>query len=42
MAPSFHDDITELLAKLPADYFTVVFEITERGMVEEQNALEEF
>ncbi|MEX2943574.1 cyclic di-GMP phosphodiesterase [Serratia fonticola] len=41
-APSFHDDITELLAKLPTDYFTVVFEITERGMVEEQNALEEF
>jgi sensor c-di-GMP phosphodiesterase-like protein len=40
--PSFHDDITELMAKLPTDYFTVVFEITERGMVEEQNALEEF
>lgn len=41
-APSFHDDITNLLAKLPTDHFIVVFEITERGMVEEQNALEEF
>lgn len=41
-APSFHDDITELLAKMPTDHFMVVFEITERGMVEEQNALQEF
>ncbi|MGL5384513.1 MAG: cyclic di-GMP phosphodiesterase [Serratia sp. (in: enterobacteria)] len=41
-APSFHDDITELLANMPTDHFMVVFEITERGMVEEQNALEEF
>ena len=41
-APSFHDDITGLLARLPTDHFIVVFEITERGMVEEQNALEEF
>lgn len=41
-APSFHDDITELLANMPINHFTVVFEITERGMVEEQNALEEF
>lgn len=41
-APSFHSDITDLLAKLPKDHFTLVFEITERGMVEEQNAIEEF
>ncbi len=41
-APSFHDDITDLLAALPEDHFTVVFEITERGMVEEKNAIEEF
>ncbi|CAM4149160.1 cyclic di-GMP phosphodiesterase [Serratia silvae] len=41
-APSFHDDIIELLAEVPTNHFTVVFEITERGMVEEQNALEEF
>ncbi len=32
----------ELLAQLPGDYFTLVFEITERGMVEEESALAEF
>lgn len=41
-APSFHHDVYELLAQLPGDYFTLVFEITERGMVEEANALTEF
>ncbi|ANJ99586.1 cyclic di-GMP phosphodiesterase [Serratia plymuthica] len=41
-APSFHQDVYELLAQLPSDYFTLVFEITERGMVEEANALAEF
>lgn len=41
-APSFHHDVYELLAQLPGDYFTLVFEITERGMVEEGNALAEF
>lgn len=41
-APSFHHDVYELLAQLPGDYFTLVFEITERGMVEEGNALTEF
>lgn len=41
-APSFHHDVYELLAQLPGDYFTLVFEITERGMVEESNALAEF
>jgi len=40
--PSFHDDVSKLLAKLPDDYFTLVFEITERGMVEEENAQTEF
>ncbi|MFC0225439.1 cyclic di-GMP phosphodiesterase [Serratia aquatilis] len=40
--PSFHDDVTHLLARLPPDHFILVFEITERGMVEEQNAVEEF
>ncbi|MGO4742698.1 cyclic di-GMP phosphodiesterase [Serratia quinivorans] len=41
-APSFHHDVYELIAQLPGDYFTLVFEITERGMVEEGNALAEF
>lgn len=41
-APSFHQDVYELLAQLPGDYFTLVFEITERGMVEEESALAEF
>ncbi|CAI2497640.1 phage resistance protein [Serratia ficaria] len=41
-APSFHQDVYELLAQLPPNYFTLVFEITERGMVEEDNALAEF
>ncbi|QIC87996.1 cyclic di-GMP phosphodiesterase [Serratia liquefaciens] len=41
-APTFHHDVYELLAQLPGDYFTLVFEITERGMVEESNALAEF
>jgi sensor c-di-GMP phosphodiesterase-like protein len=41
-APSFHEDITNLLAALPDDHFTLVFEITERGMVEEKNAIAEF
>ncbi|AHG18698.1 phage resistance protein [Chania multitudinisentens RB-25] len=41
-APSFHDDVSQLRAKLPGDYFTLLFEITERGMVEEENALAEF
>lgn len=41
-APSFHQDVYELLAQLPGNYFTLVFEITERGMVEEGSALAEF
>lgn len=41
-APSFHDDVTDLLARLPQDHFILVFEITERGMVGEQNAVEKF
>lgn len=41
-APSFHHDVYELLAQLPGNYFTLVFEITERGMVEEGSALAEF
>ncbi|CAI0698094.1 cyclic di-GMP phosphodiesterase [Serratia entomophila] len=41
-SPSFHQDVYELLAQLPGDYFTLVFEITERGMVEEESALAEF
>lgn len=40
--PSFRDDVSGLLAKLPDNYFTLVFEITERGMVEEEHALAEF
>lgn len=30
------------MTQLPGDYFTLVFEITERGMVEEESALAEF
>lgn len=41
-APSFHQDVCELSRQMPGDYFTLVFEITERGMVEESNALVEF
>lgn len=41
-APSFHQDVYELLSQLPEDYFKPVFEITERGMVEEKSALVEF
>ncbi len=41
-APSFHDDVSGLLSKMPNNYFTLVFEITERGMVEEEHALAEF
>lgn len=40
--PSFHQDVYELLAQLPCNYFRLMFEITERGMVEEKNALAEF
>ncbi|HEI8866403.1 cyclic di-GMP phosphodiesterase [Serratia sp. AKBS12] len=41
-APSFHQDVRALLAQLPEDHFTLVFEITERGMLEEKSALAEF
>jgi len=37
-----HQDVYELLAQLPCNYFRLMFEITERGMVEEKNALAEF
>ncbi|KFK93214.1 MULTISPECIES: cyclic di-GMP phosphodiesterase [unclassified Serratia (in: enterobacteria)] len=41
-SPTFHDDVSQFLAKLPDNYFTLVFEITERGMVEEENAQAKF
>jgi EAL domain-containing protein (putative c-di-GMP-specific phosphodiesterase class I) len=40
-SPSFHQDVYELLAQVP-EHFILVFEITERGMVEESNAMAEF
>ncbi|WON75579.1 cyclic di-GMP phosphodiesterase [Serratia sp. UGAL515B_01] len=41
-ARSFHDDVNDLLTRLPQNHFVLVFEITERGMVEEKNAVKEF
>lgn len=39
---SFRDDILNLLAQFPREHLTLVVEITERGMVEEKNAKDEF
>ncbi|MEB6335351.1 cyclic di-GMP phosphodiesterase [Serratia rhizosphaerae] len=41
-APSFHQDVLELLTQLPQHDLTLVFEITERDMVEEDCAQQEF
>lgn len=40
--PGFHQDVLELLTQLPQHDFTLVFEITERDIVEEDCAQQEF
>ncbi|QQN35282.1 cyclic di-GMP phosphodiesterase [Rahnella aceris] len=39
---SFHDDVMNFIEALPENAFQVVFEITERGMIDTQGALREF
>ncbi|QMV51137.1 cyclic di-GMP phosphodiesterase [Ewingella americana] len=39
---SFRDDVMDFLFAMPKDYFQVVFEITERGMVDNESAMREF
>lgn len=41
-APSFKDDILAFAASLPAHHFQVVFEITERDMLQEKEAMNLF
>lgn len=40
--PDFERDVEHFISRLPPGYFNVVFEITERGMVETADALEKF
>lgn len=40
--PAFADDVKALQRQMPADFFTLVFEITERGMVEDPDAVAKF
>ncbi|MGG7668336.1 cyclic di-GMP phosphodiesterase [Yersinia sp. J1] len=40
--PTFREDVLSLLARLPLDTFDPIFEITERGMVEEEQAISQF
>jgi len=39
---SFRDDVMKFLQMLPEDYFQIVFEITERGMIDNESAMREF
>ncbi|EPN8540674.1 EAL domain-containing protein, partial [Yersinia enterocolitica] len=39
---NFRKDVTQMLQQLNTDVFSPVFEITERGMVEEELAIEQF
>ncbi|WP_232776708.1 cyclic di-GMP phosphodiesterase [Rahnella sp. AA] len=39
---SFHDDVMNFIEALPENAFQVVFEITERGMIDTEDALREF
>jgi len=39
---SFRDDVMNFLSAMPEDHFQIVFEITERGMIDNENALREF
>jgi len=39
---SFHDDVMNFIEALPENAFQVVFEITERGMIDTEGALREF
>lgn len=41
-APSFKQDIMEFAASLPSHHFQIVFEITERDMLQEKQAMEIF
>lgn len=40
--PSFRDDVMDFMFAMPKDYFQVVFEITERGMIDNESAMREF
>jgi sensor c-di-GMP phosphodiesterase-like protein len=40
--PKFEQDVEQFIRQLPPGHFNVVFEITERGMVETEDALEKF
>ena len=39
---SFHDDVLNFIEALPENAFQVVFEITERGMIDTEGAMREF
>lgn len=39
---SFHDDVLNFMEALPENAFQVVFEITERGMIDTEEAIREF
>lgn len=39
---SFRDDVMNFISAMPKDYFQIVFEITERGMIDNENAMREF
>ncbi|WP_244212620.1 cyclic di-GMP phosphodiesterase [Rahnella woolbedingensis] len=39
---SFHDDVMNFIEALPENAFQVVFEITERGMIDTEGAMREF
>jgi sensor c-di-GMP phosphodiesterase-like protein len=39
---SFHDDVLNFIEALPENAFQVIFEITERGMIDTEGALREF
>lgn len=39
---SFRDDVMNFLSAMPEDHFQIVFEITERGMIDNESAMREF
>ncbi len=39
---SFRDDVMNFLSAMPDDHFQIVFEITERGMIDNESAMREF
>lgn len=39
---SFRDDVMNFISAMPENYFQIVFEITERGMIDNESAMREF